>query len=149
METTTTVTEGTVVKVHYRGTLDDGTEFDSSYDRGEPIGFTVGSGEMIDGFDAAVRGMAVGEKKTIRLEPADAYGDVNPDAVTTLSRDAFPQDFPLEEGNKVPLTGPGNEQFVGTITTITESAVNIDLNHPMAGKDLNFELELVEIEGED
>jgi FKBP-type peptidyl-prolyl cis-trans isomerase 2 len=149
METTTTATKGTTVKVHYRGTLDDGTEFDSSYTRGEPIGFTLGSGEMIDGFDAAVAGMAVGEKKTIRLEPSEAYGDVNPNAFTTLSREAFPEDFPLQEGNKVPLTGPGNEQFVGTITTIDEGSINIDLNHPMAGKDLNFELELVDIEGEE
>lgn len=147
METTTTATEGTTVKVHYRGTLDDGTEFDSSYTRGEPIGFTLGSGEMIDGFDAAVNGMAVGEKKTVRLDASEAYGEVNPDAFTTLSREAFPDDFPLQEGNKVPLTGPGNEQFVGTIKSLTESSIDIDLNHPMAGKDLNFDIELVEIEG--
>ena len=104
---------------------------------------------MIDGFDKAVAGMSVGETKTVRLTASEAYGDVNPDAYTTLERSIFPDDFPLTEGGMVPLTGPGGEQFMGTILEINEdTGVRVDLNHPMAGKDLNFELELVEVEGE-
>jgi FKBP-type peptidyl-prolyl cis-trans isomerase 2 len=145
METTNTATEGSKVKVHYRGTLDDETQFDSSYDRGEPIAFTVGSGEMIDGFDTAVRGMSEGEKKTITLTPAEGYGEVNPDAFTTMPRASFPDGFPIEEGGKVPLTGPDNQQFVGTISEFDNDVVMVDLNHPMAGKTLNFDLELVAV----
>ena len=147
METTNTATKGSQVKVHYMGTLDDGTQFDSSYDRGEPIAFTVGSGEMIDGFDAAVVGMSEGEKKTITLSPTEAYGEVNPDAYTTLSRTAFPDDFPVEDGGRVPLTGPNNEHFVGVISKFDDDEVTVDLNHPMAGKTLNFDIEVVEIGG--
>lgn len=144
METVNVASKGAVVRVHYRGTLDDGTEFDSSHKRGEPITFTLGSGEMIDGFDAAVTGMSEGETKTIRLTPAEAYGETNPDAQTTLERSVFPDNFTVEEGGLVPLTGPDGSQFMGTITTFTDSDVTVDLNHPMAGKDLNFELELVD-----
>jgi len=140
------VSNGSQVKVHYRGTLDDGTEFDSSYSRGEPIGFTVGSGEMIDGFDTAVVGMTVGETKSFSLEPSQAYGDVNPDAFTQLGRDAFPEDFPISEGGRVPLTGPDEQQLIGVIKEFDDKSVTIDLNHPMAGKNLNFEIELVDVD---
>jgi peptidylprolyl isomerase len=147
--TNPTATEGNTVRVHYRGTLDDGSEFDSSHKREEPLAFTVGSGEMIEGFDQAVTGMEVGETKSIRLTPEQAYGDINPAAYTELSRESFPEDFPVNEGSLVPLTGPANEQLVGTITEVTDNSVTVDLNHPMAGKDLNFEIELVGIDEKD
>ena len=141
----TTATKGNAVQVHYRGSLEDGTEFDNSYDREQPISFTVGEGQMIDGFDAAVVGMKVGDKKTVTLQPGEAYGDVNPDAYTSLSRGAFPDDFPITEGGQVPLTGPNNEQFMGVIQEFDDKSVKIDLNHRLAGKVLNFDIELVEI----
>lgn len=143
----TTATQGNSVRVHYRGSLEDGTEFDNSYDRGEPIGFTVGAGQMIDGFDSAVVGMKVGDTKTVTLQPGEAYGEVNPEAYTNLSRDAFPDDFPIAEGGQVPLTGPNNEQFMGVIQEFDDKSVKIDLNHRLAGKVLNFDIELVEIGG--
>ena len=143
----TTATQGDTVKVHYKGTLNDGSQFDSSYERGEPIAFTVGGGQMIQGFDDAVFGMTVGEVKNITLTPDEAYGDVNPDAQTTLNKDTFPEDFEFNSVDKVPLMGPGGAHFIGTITEIRDEDITVDMNHPMAGKDLNFEIELVEIGG--
>jgi peptidylprolyl isomerase len=145
MSTTTTATQGDAVKVHYKGTLNDGSQFDSSYDRGDPIAFTVGAGQMIQGFDDAVFGMTKGEVKNITLTPEEAYGDVNPDAYTELSKDTFPEDFEFTDGDKIPLQGPGGAHFIGTITEIRDADITVDMNHPMAGKDLNFEIELIEI----
>jgi peptidylprolyl isomerase len=141
----TTATQGDIVKVHYKGTLNDGSQFDSSYDRGEPVTFTVGEGQMIEGFDTAVVGMTTGEVKNITLTPAEAYGDVNPDAFTELNKDTFPEEFEFTNGDKIPLMGPGGSHFIGTITEIRDSDITVDLNHPMAGKDLNFEIELVDV----
>jgi len=141
----TTATQGDSVQVHYRGTLNDGTLFDSSHDRGEPISFTVGAGQMIQGFDDAVYGMTVGEVKNITLTPDEAYGDTDPDAITQLDKSTFPEGFGFNDGDKIPLSGPGGAHFIGTITEIRDDDITVDLNHPMAGKDLNFEIELVEI----
>ena len=102
-ETLTTATEGTNATVHYRGTLEDGSEFDNSHVRGEPITFTVGAGQMISGFNDAVNGMTVGETKTVTLTPDQAYGDVNPEAQTTFPKSGFPADLELVEGMPVPL----------------------------------------------
>tara|TARA_B100000131_G_C17779452_1_gene476654 strand:- start:38 stop:469 length:432 start_codon:yes stop_codon:yes gene_type:complete len=140
------VENGSNVSVHYRGTLNNGEQFDSSYDRGEPIGFTVGSGQMIAGFDAGVVGMAVGEKKTITLTPDQAYGETNPEAIQEFSKDKFPPDFEfIQDGHVQGQTGDGRT-FNAVITEINENTVTLDLNHPMAGKDLNFEIELVSID---
>ena len=94
-------TEGSAVNVHYRGTLSDGTIFDSSYDRGEAISFTVGAGEMIPGFDAAINGMTIGEKKTINLTSEESYGPHNPDAIREVPKASFPDDFNFLEGHAV------------------------------------------------
>ena len=143
--TTNTATRGTTVKVHYRGTLTDGTEFDNSHTRGTPIEFQVGGGQMIRGFDTAVEGMTTGETKTINIACADAYGETNPDANTEIPRSAFPADLELAEDMPVPLRGPQGQPFTGRVSALTEEAVTVDLNHPLAGQDLQFEIELVEV----
>tara|TARA_Y100001937_G_C7123244_1_gene333672 strand:- start:1656 stop:2150 length:495 start_codon:yes stop_codon:yes gene_type:complete len=144
-ETITTASEGTNATVHYRGTLEDGSEFDNSRTRGEPITFTVGSGQMIPGFNDAVNGMTVGENKTVTLTPDQAYGDVNPEAQTTFPKSGFPADLELVEGMPVPLRTPDGRTLVGRLTEQQEETVTIDLNHPLAGQTLQFEIELVEV----
>tara|TARA_B100000287_G_scaffold417934_1_gene454267 strand:- start:890 stop:1372 length:483 start_codon:yes stop_codon:yes gene_type:complete len=142
--------KGRMVSVHYKGTFDDGTEFDNSYNRDEPIKFVVGSQQMIAGFDAAVTGMTIGEKKSVRITSDQAYGEVNPGAFTEVPRESFPSDFPLEEGVTVQGTDPEGRPLIGTINKVEDTNVLLNLNHPMAGKDLNFEIELVNVnENED
>ena len=136
--------EGREVQVHYKGSFDDGTVFDSSYDRGHTIGFTVGAGEMISGFDAAVTGMKVGETKQVTLEPEQAYGNHNPDGVQAVPKASFPEDFEFEEG--LVIEGSVEDQPVrGIISEVKDEFVVVDFNHPMAGKNLNFDIELVEV----
>lgn len=137
---TPVVKEGDKVKVHYTGTLEDGTEFDSSAGR-DPLEFVVGSGQMIAGFDKGVVGMKVGEKKTITLTPEDAYGYPTEERVMEVDKSQFPADLQLEVGME--LAGPGG--FPVKVQAIGDSSVTIDANHPLAGKTLIFELELVEI----
>ena len=142
---TNTVKNGDTVTIHYKGTFDDGTEFDSSYSKGEPMTVTVGTGQLISGFDKALDGMTEGETKSISLTSDEAYGPANPENVTTLEKNVFPEDFEFENGRVVPLMGPGGQQFLATITESTDNDVTFDLNHPMAGKDLNFDIEVLEI----
>ncbi len=144
-DNTTTATEGTNATVHYKGTLEDGSEFDSSHTRGEPITFTVGSGQMIPGFNNAVAGMTVGETKTVTLTPDQAYGDVNPEAQTTFPKSGFPEGLDLVEGMPVPLKTPDGRTLIGRLSEQQEETVTIDLNHPLAGQTLQFEIELVEV----
>jgi len=144
--TNTTIKAGDNVSVHYRGTLEDGTEFDSSYSRKEPITFTVGSGQMIAGFDAAVVGMTTEETKTVTLDPEEAYGPSYPDRTTEMPLTAFPSDFPLEEGATVPLQGPGGQHLLASVMNRDEEKVTLDLNHPMAGKTLTFEIKIVNVD---
>jgi peptidylprolyl isomerase len=136
---------GNTVRVHYKGTFNDGTVFDSSYDRGQTIDFEVGSGMMIPGFDQAVNGMTVGEVKNVTITSAQAYGEPDPSAFTEVPKDSFPEDFPLLEGVTVQGTGQTGQPLIGTIDKVNEDHVVLNLNHPMAGKDLNFEIELVGI----
>ncbi len=143
--TLTTATEGASATVHYRGTLEDGSEFDNSHTRGEPITFTVGSGEMIPGFNNAVAGMTVGETVTVTLTPDQAYGDVNPEAQTTFPKSGFPEGLDLVEGMPVPLKTPDGRTLIGRLTEQQDESVTIDLNHPLAGQTLQFEIELVEV----
>ena len=140
-----TVENGNTVSVHYRGTLNDGTEFDSSHSRDEALTFQVGTGQMIPGFDTALVGMNVGETKNVTLTPDQAYGDVNADAFADIPKTSFPDDFVYTEGVMIQGMGP-NGPVVGTITEVNETDVNVNFNHPMAGKDLNFEIELLEIQ---
>jgi len=130
--------DGDTVAVHYRGTLDDGTEFDSSEGR-DPLSFVVGSGQVISGFDDAVRGLAVGESRTTRIEPEDAYGEYTPEAVIDFPADSAPEG--LQVGDAVTLGNGGR----GTVLEITDEFVKIDANHPLAGEALTFEIELVSL----
>lgn len=136
--------EGREVQVHYKGTFDDGTVFDSSYERGESIGFTVGAGEMIPGFDKAVKGMKIGETKKVTIEPSDAYGEHNPDGVQAVPKESFPEDFEFEKG--LVIEGNVEDQPVrGVINEVRDDFVVVDFNHPMAGRSLNFDIELMEV----
>ena len=142
------VTNGNTVSVHYKGTLNDGSQFDSSYDRGEPITFQIGSGQMIPGFEKNVLGMTVGEAKEFTLNPSDAYGDHNPEAVQEVPKQMFPQDFTFQIGGIVQGEQDGN-QLIAKILSEQNETVTLDFNHPMAGKDLTFNVELVDIDAED
>jgi len=139
------VEKGQIVKVHYTGTFDDGSEFDSSHSRNQPLTFEVGSGQMIPGFDAALPGMEVGEKKSIHLDPAEAYGPSNPAAVQVVPKNVFPPDFkPIVDATVAGQNQEG-QQLMAKILSFDMHTITLDLNHPMAGKSLNFEIELLEI----
>lgn len=135
---------GKKVKVHYLGTLNDGTKFDSSYDRGEPLEFTVGAGMMIKGFDAAVVDMAVGDIKDIHLMPEEAYGQPDPDYILTVNIAEMPGSESFNIGDHVMLSD-GRQQFPAHVTAKDETTITFDCNHEMAGKELNFKIEMVEI----
>tara|TARA_B100000683_G_scaffold145933_1_gene141492 strand:+ start:894 stop:1322 length:429 start_codon:yes stop_codon:yes gene_type:complete len=141
------VQTGQTVSIHYIGTLDDGTEFDSSRNRGEPISVQVGTGQVIPGFDAALQGMTVGEVKNVSLSPDEAYGSHDEQAVQTVPKSAFPEDFQLIEGIQVQGQGPAGP-ILATVQSWDESTVTVDMNHPLAGKNLNFEIELVSVNAE-
>ena len=138
--------DGKKCSVHYRGTLDDGTQFDSSYDRGQTLDFTCGAGQMIKGFDAAVRTMEPGEKRTGRLEPADAYGERREDMVIDFPASEVPNISEMHAGDRVMLQGPGGMPVPATIAEVTAEKVVVDANHELAGKSLTFEIELVSVE---
>jgi len=140
-----TARNGDTVSVNYIGTLQDGTKFDSSYDRGQPLTFTLGSGQMISGFDAAVVGMKVGETKTVTLSPDEAYGQHQNSLVVTLDRDKFPAGSTLTIGQQVPLANSAGQQRTGVITDIQPGSVTVDLNSPLAGKTLTFQITLESI----
>jgi len=136
---------GDSVSVHYTGTLDDGTVFDSSSTHGQPLTFKIGEGLVIKGFDEAVMGMNVGDKKKIHIEAKDAYGDPNPELLQQVPRDKLPKDQEPKPGMILGVRAPDGMQFPATITAVTADTVTLDLNHPLAGKALNFDLELVKI----
>ena len=136
---------GKTCRVHYKGTFNDGTQFDSSYDRGQPLEFVCGAGQMIKGFDAAVADMKPGEEKDIHLMPEEAYGNVNPDAIFTVEIAKTPGAEQVEVGQRVYLRdGYGNPVPV-KIVAKDDKTVTFDGNHEMAGKELNFHVELVEV----
>lgn len=139
------VAKGTKVEVHYRGTLDDGTQFDCSYDRGETLGFTVGAGQMIPGFDAAVAEMEVGEKRTVRLEPAEAYGEYDEARVIQVPCANFPNWEQIPVGVPIMLSTPYGP-MQATCLKIEDEKLFFDTNHELAGKALTFEIELVSAE---
>ena len=141
------VTNGHNVKVHYKGTLTDGTEFDNSRERGSTLDFQVGSSRLIGGFNNAVIGMTVGETKKVTLEPDAAYGPRVPDALQTVPREAFGPGFEFKVGEMVQGTGPQG-QFVAKIHSLEEENVILDFNHPLAGEELTFEIELIGAEPE-
>ena len=136
---------GKVVRAHYTGTFNDGTVFDSSYDRGEPLEFVCGGGMMIPGFDKAVAGMDVGEKKTVHLMPAEAYGESNPNNIFDVPMDAIRRGDELDIGVRIYLQTPNGQPFPATVIAKTGDTLTFDANHEMAGKELNFDIELVEV----
>lgn len=139
--------KGKKVKVHYTGTLDDGTKFDSSLDRGEPLEFTCMAGQMIPGFDAAVETMEQGETKTVHILAADAYGERNEELVQRIPLENIPNGDQIPVGQTVYMQGPTGQPFPVFVQGIENDIVTFDMNHELAGKDLNFEITLVEIEG--
>lgn len=140
----TEVKNGDTVRIHYTGTLADGSVFDSSEGR-DPLEFTVGSGQVIAGMDAGLPGMAEGDKKRLEIPSADAYGPLNPEARQAIPREGIPDDIPLELGTQLQMQSPEGHVLPVTVVEVTESTVTLDANHPLAGKDLNFEIELVSI----
>ena len=140
------VKSGDKVKVHYHGKLTSGETFDSSEGR-QPLAFEVGSGMVIKGFDDGVTGMSVGEKKTINIPFAEAYGPRNPEMVIEMPKDRFPKDMEIEVGMPLAMNDGQGQQFQVVIQEIKDTVVMLDANHPLAGQDLIFDIELVEIEG--
>lgn len=132
------------VKVHYTGKLTTGEVFDSSEGRA-PLEFTVGGGQMIQGFDAAVNGMGIDEKKTITLPPSEAYGERKEELIQDIPRDQLPADMQPEVGQKLMATNDLGHQTQVAVTDVTENSITIDANHDLAGKDLIFDITLVEI----
>ena len=137
---------GKVCKVHYIGTLNDGTEFDSSYKRGEPMEFVCGVGMMIHGFDEAVANMAVGEVRDIHLTPAEAYGEADPNQIFTAQIAMLPGSEELSAGDQVMLYDNMGRPFQATVAAKDDVTITFDANHEMAGKELNFKIELIEVQ---
>ncbi len=138
--------EGKKVSVHYTGTLDDGTKFDSSYDHGQPLDFTCGAGQMIPGFDEAVKTMEVGEKKKVRLEASEAYGEKNPEAVQGIEIAKLPGSENLVVGQKVVLQDPNGYPIQAVVVAKDDVNIVFDMNHELAGQALTFEIELLSAE---
>jgi FKBP-type peptidyl-prolyl cis-trans isomerase 2 len=139
------IKKGDKIKVEYTGTFEDGKVFDSSEKHGKPLEFTVGAGQMIKGFDEAVIGMEKGEGKEITLQPQDAYGESRPEMIQKFPRDQFPKDNEPSVGMMLMLRTPEGQQMMATIKEVTDKEITLDLNHPMAGKVLNFKLKVVGI----
>ena len=135
---------GDAVKVHYTGSLTDGTQFDSSLGR-EPLEFVIGSGNLIDGFEQAVVGMALGDRKTVTIPAHRAYGTRRDELIQDVPRAAIPEDIDLTAGMVLNATGPEGRTLSFTVVEWDDDRVKIDGNHPLAGRDLTFALELVEI----
>ncbi len=136
---------GDTVKINYKGSLDDGTVFDSSEGR-EPLSFTLGGGQVIPGFEEAVEGMAVGENKSVNIPAEKAYGPRNEEMVIEAPRDQVPPEINPEVGLKLQMAGPNEEVVVVEVTEVTDTHIKLDANPPLAGKDLNFDIELVAID---
>lgn len=134
---------GDTVRVHYTGRLGDGTVFDSSQGR-DPLEFTLGTGQVIAGFDAAVSGMSPGDARTVTIPVDEAYGQRRPEMMGTVPRQQFPPEIQPAVGQQLQMS-QGGQNFVVTVTEVTDSEVTLDANHPLAGQDLTFQLELVEI----
>ena len=139
-----TVQNGNTVTVHYTGTLTDGTTFDSSRQR-DPLSFQVGDGQVIPGFDNAVVGMAVGESKTFTIPAADAYGEKKEEAIQEVSKNRFPEGYDASVGQMVTGQNEIGQNFQALIIAEGKDSVTLDFNHPLAGEDLTFEVELVEV----
>jgi peptidylprolyl isomerase len=136
--------QGDTVKIHYTGRLQDGSVFDSSSGR-EPLQFTIGSGQVIPGFEDAVAGMQTGENKTVEIPCAKAYGERNPSMVMQVARRHVPADIDPEVGQRLQMGSPSGELIAVEIIEISDENITLDANPPLAGEDLTFDIELVEI----
>lgn len=136
--------KGDTVSVHYRGTLADGSEFDSSHGR-DPLRFTLGAGRVVPGFDAAVTGMTVGETKTVTIPSDQAYGAQRPELLLKLPRSQVPPGMEIEVGQQLQL-GRGDQAFPVVVREVGDDEITLDANHPLAGEDLTFALELVAVD---
>lgn len=135
---------GDTVKVHYTGTFDDGIQFDSSAGK-EPLIVKIGSGETISGFEKGLEGMAIGDKKSINIPSEEAYGEYNPELIHEVPRADIPEGIDLKVGAEIQAQGPEGHSYILSIKEVNEETVTVDANHPMVGKNLNFELEIVDI----
>ncbi len=140
----TAIKQGDTVRIHYTGTLLDGKVFDSSEGR-DPLEFAVGSGQIIPGLDAALPGMEIGEKKRVEIDCVDAYGPINPGMRQQIPREGIPDDIPLEPGTQLQMQTPDGQALPVTVVEVDEATVTLDANHPLAGQDLVFEIEIVSI----
>ncbi len=136
--------QGDTVKVHYTGKLHDGTVFDSSVQR-EPIEFDIGAGQVIPGFEKAVIGMSLGESKTQEIPSNDAYGPYRDEMVAAIDRQQIPSDLPISLGQQLQLQNSTGQVIPVFVTAVEEETVTLDGNHPLAGKDLIFDIQLVEL----
>ena len=136
---------GDKVRVHYHGKLRSGETFDSSDGR-DPLEFTVGQGEVIKGFDEGVKGMKAGDKKTVEIDVADAYGEKEDQRIIEFPKEQFPEGMNPEPGMQLMMNNGQGQQFPVRVTEVKETAVILDANHPLAGEDLIFDIELVEIQ---
>ncbi|MBU0967863.1 MAG: peptidylprolyl isomerase [Proteobacteria bacterium] len=136
--------KGDKVKIHYTGKLNDGTVFDSSADR-DPLGFTIGGGQVIPGFEEAVIGMSQGDSKNVKIPVDKAYGQRNEELLMPFPKDQVPPGLNPEVGQKLQLSGPNGEPVMVSVASITDEHIILDANPPLAGEELNFDIELVEI----
>lgn len=143
--TMATANKGDTVQIHYTGTLADGSVFDSSEGR-DPLSFEVGSGMIIPGLDVAIPGMAVGDKKTVQIPADQAYGPEHPEARQAIPRSELPDDIPQEVGTRLQMQNPEGQVVAVVIAEVTETDIIIDANHPLAGKDLTFQIEMMAIQ---
>lgn len=138
------IKQGDTVSVHYTGSLDDGTVFDSSRER-EPLKFTMSKGQLIAGFESAVMGKEVGDVVTTHIPPAEAYGDADQEMIFSVSIDQVPDHITPTVGLPLTLESPEGERMEVTITEVTDTEITLDANHPLAGKTLTFEIEIVSV----
>lgn len=132
------------VTVHYTGKLDDGTVFDTSRDR-DPLEFTIGAGQVIPGFENGVIGMAEGDNKSVTLKPQDAYGNVRDDLIIEVKKSDIPANIEVAVGQQLQINRPDGQTIPVNVSAVTDEKVTLDANHPLAGKNLTFEIELVKI----
>ncbi len=138
------IKQGDTVRIHYTGTLLDETVFDSSDGR-DPLEFVVGSGQIIPGLDSAMPGLAVGDKKRVEIACVDAYGPINPAMRQDIPREGIPDDIPLEPGTQLQMQTPDGQALPVTVVEAKEATVTLDANHPLAGQDLIFDIEVVSV----
>ncbi len=141
----TEVKMGDTVRIHYTGTLANGETFDSSQGR-DPLEFTVGAGQIIPGLDRAIPGMEIGESKTVEVACDEAYGAADPQARQQVPRDQIPDTIPLDPGTRLQMQTPQGQVVPVTVAEVTDTAVILDANHPLAGEDLKFEIEVVGVD---